>query len=91
MAGQALGENFAVAAVGTEGEVVYVELKRLADSGRFLPDGQDGPGPGGCIRCPRTSPVVLIRLIMVSNSRSRQHISVDVQELLLGEVAQPRP
>ena len=84
---KALGEDFAVAAVGAKGVVVHREVEGLADRRSFLAHGKvrrAGMVVGDAI--------VLARgLDQVDHGfelAQQEHIPVDVQELLAGEVAQ---
>ena len=84
---QTLGEDVAVGAVGAEDEVVDVEVEGLADSGRFLADaqmGRAGMGVGNAAILAGGLDGLDHRLKLTQN----QHVAIDVEELLLGKVAQ---
>ncbi len=85
--GQALGQYVGVGAMGAEDEVVDVQVERLADRCRLLAHGQVG----------RAGMVVGHALVLAGlldqvdhglELAQGQHVAVDVDKLLLGEVAE---
>ena len=83
---QALGDNFVVAAVGAEDEVVHVQGISLADRGCLLTDGKVGGAGIGEIPCRCTAPCSLMRLQHGLKLADGDHVGIHAQELFLGEV-----
>ena len=85
--GKALGQDVGVGAVGAEDEVVHIQVEGFADGGRLLAHGQ--------VR--RAGMVVGNALVFAGlldqvdhgfELAQGQHVAIDVDKLLLGEVAE---
>ena len=85
--GQALGQDVGMGAVGAEDHVVHVQVEGFADGGGFLADGQ--MGRAGMVV--GHAVVLAVDLDLIDHGlelAQGQHIAIDVQELLGGEVAE---
>ena len=85
--GKALGQDIGMGAVGAEDEVVHVQMERLAHGGRLLTHGQvrrAGMVVGHAVVFAGLFDEVDHRLELAQG----QHVAIDVDKLLLGEVAQ---
>ena len=79
--GKTLGQDFAMAAVRAEDEILRLEVKALPDGSRFLPDGQVG---WSCVRIAEAAIGAFLfeaveRRLELAN---QDHVAVDVNELI---------